>query len=53
MKIRIFSDLHLDVNDDYPFLLEDTETFTIICGDISGYYEKTSRWLKKNIKRGR
>lgn len=52
MKIRIFSDLHLDVNDDYPFQLGDTETFTIICGDISGYYEKTSCWLKKNIKNG-
>ena len=34
MKIRIISDLHLDINDENPFKLNDTETFTVICGDI-------------------
>ncbi len=52
MKIRIISDLHIDVNSKYPFKLKDKETFTIICGDISGYLDKTSNWLNKNIKRG-
>lgn len=52
MKIRIISDLHLDINDKNPFELSDTETFTVICGDISGYFEKTSDWLNKYIKNG-
>lgn len=52
MKVRIISDLHLEINSGNPFRLDDTETFTVICGDISGYYEETSRWLKKNVKNG-
>lgn len=52
MKIRIISDLHIDVNAGYSFRLKDTEIFTVVCGDISGYFEKTSRWLNKYIKNG-
>lgn len=52
MKLRIMSDLHLDVNSGYPFRLKDTETFTIICGDISAYFSKTSKWLNRYVKNG-
>ena len=52
MKIRIISDLHIDVNIGYPFRLTDTDTFTVICGDIGAYFNKTSRWLNRYIKNG-
>lgn len=52
MKIRIISDLHLEINAGHPFRLKDTDTYTVLCGDISGYYEKTSRWLNKYVKNG-
>ena len=38
MKIRVISDLHIDVNEEYPFTLKDKDIFTIICGDLSGYF---------------
>lgn len=52
MKIRILSDLHLDINREIPFLLEDKETFTVLCGDISGNPEQTIEWINQNIKQG-
>ena len=52
MKIRILSDLHLDINQKIPFLLEDKETFTVLCGDISGNPEQTIEWINQNIKQG-
>ena len=52
MKIRVISDLHIDVNEEYPFELNDKDTFTIVCGDISGYVDRTSKWLQENIKQG-
>ena len=52
MRIRILSDLHLDYNTRLPFRLKDTETFTIICGDISGYCKKAANWLNRNVKQG-
>ena len=52
MKIRVVSDLHIDVNAGYPFKLKDKNTFTIICGDTSAYFDKTSKWLRQNIKQG-
>lgn len=52
MKIRILSDLHLDINKDHPFSLSDTETFTILCGDISGNPQQTIEWINNNIKQG-
>lgn len=52
MKIRVLSDLHLDINTGMPFRLKNTEIFTVICGDISGYYSKTAKWLERNVKRG-
>lgn len=51
-KIRVLSDLHLDVNKDYPLELEDKDTFTVICGDIAGEYEYAKEWLNNNIKNG-
>ena len=52
MKIRILSDLHLDINENYPFRLDDKDIFTIICGDISGSISKTCDWIDKNIHKG-
>lgn len=52
MKIRIISDLHLDINKDYPLELGDKEIFTILCGDTSAYFDKASAWMRNNVKNG-
>ena len=54
MKIRIISDLHIDVNDGFPFSLkgDEKEVFALLAGDISGNVKLTARWLKSNIRRG-
>lgn len=51
-RIRILSDLHLDVNANYPIEIDDKSIFTIICGDTSGYPDITYNWVKNNIERG-
>lgn len=55
MKIRLISDLHLDINAKYDLdfkheKLEDM--FTIVAGDICGSPEKSAQWLKWNLSRG-
>ena len=52
MRIRILSDLHLDVNAGLKFSLKNKDTFTVLCGDISAYFTQTTKWLRKNIKNG-
>ena len=54
MKIRIFSDIHLDVNQKFPFSFKDgdKDIFTLIPGDISGNVKLTARWVKDNIHNG-
>ena len=52
MKLQILSDLHLDINRNYPFSLPDSDTFTIIAGDISGYTNESIKWLHENVKNG-
>ena len=52
MKIRVISDLHIDVNEEYPFALKDKDIFAIICGDLSGHFNKSSKWIEENIKEG-
>lgn len=56
MKIRILSDLHLDINRNYPIEYDKNteEVFTVIAGDTSGYPEDTIKFLKENqyIKNG-
>lgn len=52
MKLHIISDLHIDINSKIPFSIKDKETFTIICGDISGSIKKTCNWLDANIHNG-
>ena len=39
MKLRIISDLHVDVNHSIPLEYDeyDDDVFTVVCGDISGY----------------
>lgn len=52
MKVQILSDLHLDINRNHPFSLVDTDTFTIIAGDISGHPNESINWIKNNVKNG-
>lgn len=52
MKIQILSDLHLDINQEHPFSLADSDTFTVICGDISGFMNDTVKWIGENVKNG-
>lgn len=51
MKIRVISDLHLDVNYNYPISYDD-DIFTVICGDISSDLDELAYWVKTNIKQG-
>lgn len=54
MKIRIFSDIHVDVNRNFPFSFKeaDKDIFTLIAGDVSGNPKLTAKWLKDNIHNG-
>lgn len=55
MKIRLISDLHIDINDKYPLDLHQdgaNDVFTLIAGDVSGYPKMTIDWIKKNIHQG-
>lgn len=52
MKIQILSDIHLDVNRKYPFSLPDSDTFTVIAGDISAYTDEAIKWIHENVKNG-
>ena len=35
-KFRVLSDLHMDINEKYPFSLNNSDVFTVIAGDTSG-----------------
>ena len=50
-KIRIISDLHLDLNKRYPLKLE-KDVFTVIAGDTSGDPKHGSNWIQRHIKNG-
>lgn len=52
MKIRILSDLHLDINKQDPLVYENKDIFTVICGDTSGYPDMTIKWIKENCPNG-
>lgn len=55
MKIRVISDLHIDINDRYPLDLhkdDANDIYTLVAGDISGYPEKNVEWLKRNVNQG-
>lgn len=52
MKVRVISDLHLDVNREHPFSLEANDTFTVVLGDTSGDPNITIPWIRKNVRRG-
>jgi len=51
-KIRILSDIHLDINHKYPLELADKDVFTVICGDTAGETEMGIEWIRKNVRRG-
>ena len=52
MKLRLISDLHLDVNARVPFELKDRDTFTLVAGDVAGDPYLAVKWLKENVHNG-
>ena len=54
MKIRIFSDIHVDINERFPFSFkgEDKDIFTLIPGDVSGNVKLSANWIQQNIHNG-
>lgn len=55
MKIRLISDLHIDINRNYPLDLHKdgaNDMYTIVAGDISGLPTMSIEWVKKNIHQG-
>lgn len=52
MKIRLLSDLHIDLNASYTLRLENKDDFVLIAGDISGDPKITEKWLNQNVKNG-
>ena len=54
-KIRVISDLHMDINKNYGFSLRDglyEDVFTIVAGVTSGDPSLSVKWLKENITKG-
>ena len=52
MKIRVLSDLHVDINWRYPLELDDKDTFTIVAGDTANNVDQSIAWTQKNVKQG-
>ena len=52
MRIRVFSDIHIDVNSGFPLTLRDKDTFTLVPGDVSGNVKGTAKWIQANIHNG-
>jgi len=56
MKIRVLSDMHVDVNEMYAahrnIHLDNNDTFTIVAGDTAGSPEIAIDWIKKNVQKG-
>ena len=52
MKIRLISDLHIDINRKYNVTLPDDDVYTLIAGDIGGDYKDNAKWLRNNIRKG-
>lgn len=55
MKIRLISDLHIDINHNYPLDLHkdgNDDVYTLVAGDVCGSPELAAKWLKKNIHQG-
>ena len=55
MKIRLISDLHIDINEKYPLDLhadDAGDVFTVVAGDVSGCPKLTVEWVKKNLRQG-
>lgn len=51
MRIRVISDIHIDINkNDKLYNFEDD--FVVCCGDISGDRISTAEWIQNNMKKG-
>ena len=60
MKIRVLSDLHVDVNEMYAChknekldkALSDNDVFTIVAGDTAGQPEVAIDWIQRHVRQG-
>lgn len=54
MKIRVISDLHIDVNKGFPLNLPkvDKDVFTVIAGDTAGMVQEGIDWIRENEIKG-
>lgn len=52
MKLRIISDIHVDINKDKNYQFDFDDDFVITCGDISGDRFATEDWINANIRNG-
>ena len=54
MKIRVISDLHVDINQHFPFALknEEKDVYAIVAGDVSGNVKLSAKWMMDNIHQG-
>ena len=55
MKIRVLSDLHVDVNEMYAAhraIHLDDDVFTIIAGDTAGNVPDSINWIHQNVQKG-
>ena len=52
MKLRIISDIHIDINKDKNYQFDFGDDFIVACGDISGDRFTTEEWIKANITNG-
>lgn len=51
MKIRVVSDLHIDINNAAPLHLDD-DVFTLVAGDVAGNPDLIVKWMRANVKHG-
>lgn len=52
MKLRIISDIHIDINKEKNYPFDFGDDFVVNCGDISGDRVATGVWVNALIKRG-
>jgi predicted phosphodiesterase len=49
MKIRVISDLHVDINSDFDISWKNKDVLTIIAGDIAGSLNDTKKFLREKF----
>lgn len=52
MRLRIVSDIHIDINKSRNYQFDFGDDFIVACGDISGDRFATEDWVNANIRKG-